>query len=502
MVPPTMVEKGLFRVREELSQWMGATSVVGHGQRTGDLVSDTFERVVVSAPDPMVAFESGVTRGGQPDGLELELDRLLAGREVRSVYQPIVELETGAIVGYEALARGPAGTVLESPDLLFATARRAGRLAELDRACQTAAVSGARAGGLRAPWTLFVNVEPETAYLTFLPSVAGDTEEAPAAIAPTSDFQIIVELTERDLIADPIELLKLVARVRARGWGIALDDVGADPDSLALLPLLKPDVIKLDLNLIQQLPTAGIAQVISAVHAEAERSGTTILAEGIETEEHLNVALAMGATLGQGWLLGRPAPLPSPMPPFTGTRLRIGDRGELLSPETPFSLGAALRQPRQSHKALLIEISKHLERQAIAAGESAVILATFQDASFFTPATRRRYTQLARNAAFVGALGQGMPPEPLPGVRGSVLDPTDPLVGEWDIVVVGPHFAATLVARDLGDTGPDSERRFEFVLSHQRDLAIQVALTLMARVWPATPPPLTPHRGRTTSVRP
>ena len=119
-----------------------------------------------------------------------------------------------------------------------------------------------------------------------------------------------------------------------------------------------------------------------------------------------------------------------------------------------------------------------------ASGESTVVLATFQDASFFTKATRSRYGKLESHAAFVGALGQGMPPEPLPGVRGCVLDPSDPLVGEWDIVVVGPHFAATLVARDLGDTGPDNDRRFEFVLSHNRELAIQVAVVLMSRVWP------------------
>ena len=80
-----------------------------------------------------------------------------------------------------------------------------------------------------------------------------------------------------------------------------------------------------------------------------------------------------------------------------------------------------------------------------------------------------------------------MPPGPLPGIRGCVLDPADPLVGEWEIVVVGPHFAATLVARELGDSGPDIERRFEFVLSHDRELAIQVALALMSRVWPGRP---------------
>lgn len=445
------------------------------------------EPVALFEPTPTAEPAPSATRDVRREPLEVELDRLLAAGDVHSVYQPIVELDTGATVGYEALARGPRGMVLERPDLLFAAARQCGRLAELDRACQRAAVSGARARGLVTPWTLFVNIEPETAYLTLLRSAARDTDEAPSVFAPTSDLPIIVELTERALIADPVELLKLVARVRARGWGIALDDVGADRNSLALLPLLKPDVIKLDLSLIQPQPTAAIAQIVSAVLAEAERSGTMVLAEGIETEEHLDVALAMGATLGQGWLLGRPGPLPAPGPAFTGTPLPIAHRGDLVPTETPFSLGAALRPPRRSRKALLVEISKHLEREAMTSGESTVVLATFQDASFFTPTTSRRYATLAANAAFVGALGEGMPPEPLPGIRGCVLEPTDPLVGEWDIVVVGPHFAVTLVARDLGDSGPDRDRRFEFVLSHQRELAIKVALALMSRVWPGRP---------------
>jgi EAL domain-containing protein (putative c-di-GMP-specific phosphodiesterase class I) len=403
---------------------------------------------------------------------------------VRSEYQPIVELDTGVTVGYEALARGPRGSALERPDRLFAAARRAGRLAQLDQACQGAALSGARAAGLRGPWTLFVNIEPETAGQAFHPPEPGDLASVTFGTESAQNLQVVIELTERALIASPTELLLFVARIRARGWGIALDDVGADPASLALLPLLRPDVIKLDLRLVQQQPTAEIARIVSAVNAEAERSGTVVLAEGIETTEHLNIALSMGATLGQGWLLGRPAPLPASLPQFTGTPIAIVNRGNPVAERSPFALGATVKEPRPARKQLLIEISKHLERQAMGAGESTVVVAAFQDATFFTTATARRYNDLALRAAFVGALGQGMPPEPLPGVRGCVLDHADPLIGEWDIVVVGPHFTATLVARDLGDTGPDNDRRFEFVLSHERELAISVALTLMSRVWP------------------
>ena len=410
-----------------------------------------------------------------------ELHRLLARGALRSVYQPIVELDSGATVGYEALARGPGGSVLENPDRLFAAAGRAGRLIELDRACQAAATAGARSAGLRTPWTLFVNVEPQSAAATVVaPVVDADGGPGPGSMP----CQIVVEFTERALIADPTTLLGMVARIRDREWGIALDDVGAHPDSLALLPLLQPDVIKLDLSLVQQRPSAQIAAIVNAVNAEAERSGSAILAEGIETEEHRDAAFAMGATLGQGWLLGRPAALPDPLPGFTGTAIAVHASGGIPPTRTPFALAAAHREPRLSRKDLLIEISKHIEAQALHAGESAVVLATFQDARFFTPRTRDRYRLLAQHAAFVGALGQNMPAEPVPGLRGCVLDPDDPVVGEWDIAVIGPHYAAVLVARDLGDTGPDRERRFEFVLSHDRHLTIQIALALLDRVWP------------------
>ncbi len=402
------------------------------------------------------------------------LEQVLAQRAVRTVFQPLVSLDDGQVVGFEALSRGPAGSALERPDLLFAAARRARRLRDLDVACRTAALRAARAGGLAEPYRLFINAEPEA-----LDGWRPDPEHEQLPLT------VILELTERALTSQPAQLLQTVARVRALGWGVALDDVGADPASLALLPLVQPDVIKLDLALVQKRPSAQIAAVVNAVHAEAERSGTVVLAEGIETEEHLRTARAFGATVGQGWHFGRPGPLPASLPPLApSAALRVTPRRDGTADPSPFELAARTRPVRDADKRLLIEISKQLEAQAHAAGDSAIVLSAFQDATFFTPATRRRYTGLVRSCAFVAALGEGMPAEPLPGLRGAVIGPSDPLRGEWDIAVLGPHFAACLVARDLGDTGPDMTRRFEFILSHDRELTIRVAASLMARVWP------------------
>jgi hypothetical protein len=80
------------------------------------------------------------------------------------------------------------------------------------------------------------------------------------------------------------------------------------------------------------------------------------------------------------------------------------------------------------------------------------------------------------------ALGQGFAEDPVPGVRGASLAADDPLCQEWDIAVLGPHYAGALVARDLGDDGPDAERRFEFVLTFDRELVVEVATSLISRL--------------------
>ena len=104
-----------------------------------------------------------------------------------------------------------------------------------------------------------------------------------------------------------------------------------------------------------------------------------------------------------------------------------------------------------------------------------MVAATFQEARHFTAATAQRYRDLVERTGFVCALGEDLAVEPVPGVRGATLSPDDPVRGEWDLVVVGPHFAAALLARDLGDVGPDLERSFEYALTYDRDTVVQAA---------------------------
>jgi EAL domain-containing protein (putative c-di-GMP-specific phosphodiesterase class I) len=397
--------------------------------------------------------------------------RALDARNLYSAYQPIIDLADGAIVAYEALARWRDAEL--SPGIVFAAAAESGQLAELDWACRIAALEGALATGMARGQTLFVNVEPST-FGTRIPD-----EAAALLFRASTELRIMIELTERALLRNPSEVLRICAWARAHGWGIALDDVGADPDSLTILPFVAPDVIKLDISLIQEQPGVEQGRIMAAVLAHAEATGATVLAEGIETLAHLEQAEALGATLGQGWYFGRPGSLPTDDPCASAIALTVS----VPPAATPFSLVTRSDRKRIGRKKVLLGISRHLESLGHKDADL-VVLAAFQTAERFTDATKRRYERLGLHCPLVGALGVGMPAAPAPGVRGASLARDDELAGEWTVVVVGSHYAGALIAKDCGDMGPEIDRRFEFLVTHDRALVLDAARSLLSRLVP------------------
>jgi EAL domain-containing protein (putative c-di-GMP-specific phosphodiesterase class I) len=399
---------------------------------------------------------------------------LLRTGGLRAVFQPIVDLDVQSVVGYESLARGPVGSPLEQPIELFAAARAEGLLAELDAACRELALRAAVDSGRLAPLTVFVNVEPEVldgAPLHGLQEIAGS--------APRH-LPVVFEITERSIASRPAALLRTVDRIREYGWSVALDDVGADARSLAFLSLLRPEVVKLDLRLIQQRSSAEIARIMHAVNAYTESSGALLLAEGIETDEQLDAAHALGARFGQGWLFGRPSGEPSTLP-IAEAHLT---RAHVESPPTrsPFACLPPHTPLRRGDKRLLIELSKRLELEALAYCETAIVASTFQESHHFTSGTAVRYQGLVDETAFVCVFAEGALPAPIPGLREGRLSPGDPLAGEWDVIVLTTHFAAALLARDLGGGGPDLDRVFEYALTYRREIVVRAASALLSRV--------------------
>ncbi len=395
----------------------------------------------------------------------------LSAGALRPEFQPIVDLYTGELVAVEALARWP-GIPGADPGTVFAAAASCGATARLDWACRIAAIEAALDGDLDPSTALFVNVESATLGQDAPREYQGLIRRAQGRL------RMVLELTERDLMTNPAELLKLVGQARALGWGIAMDDVGADPASLALLPLVAPDVVKLDLSLIHATRATHQARTLLAVAAYAEETGAVLLAEGIEAEIHHERARALGARYGQGWLLGRPAPEVS--------RSKLGQLPPFNPPTTadptPFSLIQDSPRLRRGTKQLLLDMTHALERRAVASEESAVLLSAFQFAQNFTAGTISRYSEIAEKLPLVAAFGEGMDARPAPGVRGADLRPEDPLTGEWTVVAIGAHYAGALIARDCGDDVADLDRRFDFVLTHDRNLVLRAGRSLMSRI--------------------
>lgn len=219
-----------------------------------------------------------------------------------SVYQPIVRVADGTVIGHEALlrARDSSGaTVL--PDRLFPAAEAVGAAGLLDRIGRTSAMRNAR--GWLGDALLFVNFSPTSIYR---PDICLRTTELAAEEAGVSLDQVVFEVTESHRIRDVEHLDAVFAHYRARNARVALDDLGAGYSSLNLLIRLEPDVVKLDKTTIQGLPNAISSAVVSAVVRIARSYGGSVLAEGVETAEQARAVRELGVELGQGWFYGRP----------------------------------------------------------------------------------------------------------------------------------------------------------------------------------------------------
>ncbi|MEZ0491021.1 EAL domain-containing protein [Kineococcus sp. TBRC 1896] len=241
------------------------------------------------------------------DPLEDPLEHVLRHGLLRAALQPVHDVVTGRPVAVEALLRGPAGAALTSPAHLFRAAAAAGRTGELDRAAADTALA-AVAGAAR---TLFLNT-----------SLEGFTSRPDLP----EGLEVVVDVSARTLLDAPGAGARLLRRVRDLGLRVALDDLGAEPGASALLPLVRPEIVKLDLRLLARRPAEEVAALTGAVGAYAARTGALVLAESVEDAEDHRTALALGADLVQGWGVAHPArpedlpappgplPLPAPAP--------------------------------------------------------------------------------------------------------------------------------------------------------------------------------------------
>jgi EAL domain len=247
--------------------------------------------------------------------------------------------------------------------------------------------------------TLFINAEPAS-LRTRCPADLLDTVRA-----GSRNLNIVVELTERYLSRDPAGVLNAVAAARADGVGVAIGDAGAYPASLAMMPLVRPDVIKLDLSLIQGRQDQEVARTVNGVLAEVERTGATVLAEGIESQRHAAMAYSIGATLGQGWKFGRPGPLPQHW--RTAPKQIVAVKPAAITPATPFEVVTRRRPARSATRQLLRSLSRRLEYRAADPADPSVLVACFEDARCLNAALAEECAHIAEAAVMVATFGAG-----------------------------------------------------------------------------------------------
>lgn len=236
----------------------------------------------------------------------ITLEQVIDQNLLTTHFQPIVDLGRGAIIGYEALTRGPAGTALALPGALFAEAARARAVVRLEERCWASALeSAARQAGRRAPHSrIFVNALPSTLlHHDFERWVHGLVERA-----QLSPAQIVLELSEETRIDDYASFRAAISGYRIAGFGVAVDDAGAGHSGLQMMAEIVPDLIKIDSGLVREVHQhKGRRATVEALLVLARSLAIEVVAEGIETELELETLRDLGVQLGQGFLLARPA---------------------------------------------------------------------------------------------------------------------------------------------------------------------------------------------------
>jgi diguanylate cyclase (GGDEF)-like protein len=272
------------------------------------------------------------TRRFDPDHVRLsgdapqrsEIERILEQQAIEPLFQPVASLTTGRLIGYEGLARFPDAPD-RPPSTWFAQANACGLGPELEAAAIRAAL--AREGRPRGTH-IAVNVSPSAL-----------STAAVLSVLPDDLSDVIIELTEHEVYVGDSLLANSLANLRERGARIAIDDAGAGYAGLKQVMWVRPDIVKLDLELTRAIHSDPVRMaLVESLVRFARRVGATVCAEGIENHDDMEVLANLDVPWGQGYAIGRPAPPWSPVAPTAAATCREALAKALVSTpggETP-----------------------------------------------------------------------------------------------------------------------------------------------------------------------
>jgi len=230
-----------------------------------------------------------------------ELKEILDLKRIRILFQPIFDLQNRKeLLGYEALSRGPEGSVFESADFMFSLAGDCGLLNPLENLCQASMLSVLQK---QTPGPLiFINLEP-----SFL-ELDGYQNLVLFKNAEVNPQNVVLEITERLAIKDYSAVTRTLEDIRKLGFRIAVDDVGSGYASLESIAYLKPDFIKINEKMINGISSDFIKQeIVKTLRDLAGRLSVSVIAEGIEDPRDLETLQNLQVPFGQGYLLQRPS---------------------------------------------------------------------------------------------------------------------------------------------------------------------------------------------------
>ncbi|MDQ6891198.1 MAG: EAL domain-containing protein [Acidobacteriota bacterium] len=233
------------------------------------------------------------------------LQDAIARRDIAPVFQPVFDLQTGEMIGMEALSRGPRGSEFESGETLFSLAERTELLVPLERVCRQRSLEAA--ANAPADRQIFINLSPAAASD---PEFLGPLFLEQVAAYGLAPHRIVLEITERTYAVYEGLFREVLSRFRQQNFRIAVDDVGTGYSNLTSLAEIEPDYLKFDNVFVRGIDRRRTKQdLLEALMSFARKMKTKVIAEGIETREELKVLQSLGVPYGQGFLLARPMPI-------------------------------------------------------------------------------------------------------------------------------------------------------------------------------------------------
>ncbi|MDD9265819.1 GGDEF domain-containing protein [Paenibacillus sp. GCM10023248] len=316
---------------------------------------------------------------------------ILATGAVHSVYQPIVSLQDGQVMGYEALIRGPQDSMFQSPIAMFEFAEQNGELYKLEQLAREKAIQGSI---LEHPQQLlFINISSHVLYDPgFVPGKTLDIL-LKYGLKPSN---VVFEITERTSIEDFTLAQKILEHYRKQGYRIAIDDAGAGYSSLQAIAELQPDFIKIDRSLIENIHKHKVKEYILETFVTiAHKMNISIIAEGIEIPDELAKLTRLGVHYAQGFLLGKPQKAPADIQ--DSLRMLIGQHRKVQGGHMNWHIGD-LKTPVKTFdkKSPISEVADYFKKNQEAVG--AVIVSNEEPVGLMM--RERLFQQLAGQYAF------------------------------------------------------------------------------------------------------